>query len=449
MDVKGIKVTVVGFGRSGVSAVKLLHDKGAEVTVTDCRQEEDLKEEIRKLNRRNVKLQLGEDGVSAIEGAEMVVVSPGVPPDAPAVQSAEKKRIRIISEIELFSWFCNSPVIAITGTNGKTTTTLLSANLLNNLGYKVTACGNIGVPLTELVSKETPVVAEISSFQLERIERFRPYISVILNITPDHLDRYSDFQDYVSAKSRIFENQKPSDFTVLNADDSVVSKFSERTKANVVLFSREKNLEEGVFLSSGRIITRWKGEEKEICSTGDIKMKGAHNLENCLAVAAIGLIYDSGIEVIENTILKFPGLEHRLEYVRTVGGMDFFNDSKATNVAALAGALESFTSPIVLICGGRDKKSDYTALRKLVQDRVKSVVLFGESKEKLMNAFSKVVPCACADSFSAAFRLAAAGADSGDVVLLSPACSSFDMFRDFEERGEIFKAEVENLYKKA
>ena len=442
-----MKVTVIGFGRSGVSAAKLLHDKGAEVTVTDCQPEEDFKEEIRKLNGRNIKLQFGEDGISAIEGTEMVVVSPGVPSDAPAVQSAEKKKIRIISEIELFPWFCNSPIIAITGTNGKTTTTLLSANLLNSLGYKVTACGNIGVPLTELVDKETPVVAEISSFQLERIEKFRPYISVIINITPDHLDRYSDFQDYVSAKSRIFENQKPSDFTVLNADDSVVLKFSERTKANVVLFSRENVLEEGVFLSSGRIMTRWKGEEKEICSTGDIKMKGAHNLENCLAVAAIGLIYDSGIEVIKNTILKFPGLEHRLEYVRTVGGVDFFNDSKATNAAAVAGAIESFTSPIVLICGGRDKKSDYIVLREILQDKVKLVVLFGESKEKLMNAFSKVVPCACADSFSAAFRLAAAGADSGDVVLLSPACSSFDMFRDFEERGEIFKAEVENLYK--
>ena len=442
-----MKVTVVGFGRSGVSAVKLLHDKGAEVTVTDCRAEEDLKEEIRKLNGRNVKLQLGEGGVSAVEGAEMVVVSPGVPPDTSAVQLAERKKIRIISEIELFSWFCNSPIIAITGTNGKTTTTLLSANLLNNLGYKVTACGNIGVPLTELVDKEALVVAEISSFQLERIEKFRPYISVILNITPDHLDRYRDFQDYVSAKSRIFENQKPSDFTVLNADDSVVSKFSERTKANIVLFSRKKILEEGVFLSSGRIMARWKGEEKEICSTGDIKMKGAHNLENCLAAAAIGLIYDAGIEVIKNTILEFSGLEHRIEYVRTVGGVDFFNDSKATNAAAVAGALESFTSPIVLICGGRDKRSDYTALGVILQDRVKLVVLFGESKKKLMDAFSGIVSCVCADSFSSAFRLAAAGADSGDVVLLSPACSSFDMFRDFEERGEIFKAEVENFYK--
>ncbi len=443
------RVTVIGLGKSGISAAKLLYDKGAEVTVTDIKSEEELREEIEKLENRGVKLELGNDGRIAVRDAEMVVVSPGVPQDAPAIQLAQERTLPIISEIELFSWYCPSPIIAVTGTNGKTTTVTLIANLLKNLGKKIEVAGNIGIPLTEIIGKldeKTIVLAEISSFQLEQIERFHPYISIILNITPDHLDRYRSFQDYVNAKARLFLNQESSDWTILNADDEKVSKFADSTQAHIVRFSRAGGvLGQGVFLNSGEIVVRWEGREERICSAQDIKMRGAHNLENCFAAAAVGLIYSAKTEIIRDTISEFPGLEHRLEYVKTINGVQFFNDSKATNVSASLEALNSFTSPVILICGGRDKRGDYTVLRKALKDRVKSVILLGEAKRKMRDAFQGVVSCIEADSLRDGVQQAYSVAACSDVVLLSPACSSFDMFRDFEERGRIFKAEVENL----
>jgi UDP-N-acetylmuramoylalanine--D-glutamate ligase len=387
MDVERMKVTVIGFGKSGLSAAKLLHDKGAKVTVTDIKSEEELKEEIGRLENRKVER--------------------------------------------------------------KTTTVTLIANLLRNLGKKIEVAGNIGIPLTEIVAKldeKTIVLAEISSFQLEQIEKFRAYISIILNITPDHLDRYRSFRDYVNAKSRLLLNQESSDWAILNADDENVSKFAGSTQARVVRFSRTgKSFEEGVFLDSGEIAVRWEGEEERICSVRDIKIRGAHNLENCFAAIAVGLIYSAKVEIIKDTISEFPGLEHRLEYVKTINGIEFFNDSKATNVSASLEALNSFTSPVILICGGRDKESDYTVLRKVLKDRVKSVILLGEAKKKMKDAFGGVVPCVEADSLRDGVQQAYSAAACGDVVLLSPACSSFDMFRDFEERGKIFKAEVGKL----
>lgn len=447
--VEGMKVTVVGFGESGVSSAELLTDMGAEVTITDIKSEEELEEGIRKLEKRKVKLEMGNDGRDAVRNAEIVVISPGVPQDAPAIQLAQEMGVSIISEIELFSWYCSSPLIAVTGTNGKTTAVTLIANLLKNAGEKVEVAGNIGIPLTEIVGgldEETVVVAEISSFQLECIKRFHPYISVILNITPDHLDRYISFQDYVDAKAHLLLNQKSGDWAILNADDDEVSKLADTAQARIVRFSRGGMAsEDGVFLDSGEIVVRWEGREERVCSAQDIKMKGTHNLENCFAAVAVGLIYGAKIEIIRNTISEFPGLEHRLEYVKTINGVEFFNDSKATNVGACLGALKSFNQPVILICGGRDKRSDYTVLREVLKDRVKSVILLGEARRKMKSAFQDLVSCIEADSLRDCVRQAFSLADCGDVVLLSPACSSFDMFRDFEERGKIFKSEVQKL----
>jgi UDP-N-acetylmuramoylalanine--D-glutamate ligase len=342
--------------------------------------------------------------------------------------------------------------VAITGTNGKTTVATLVAELLNALGHNARLGGNIGTPLTELVGKlngEENVVAEVSSFQLEHIEEFHAHISVILNITPDHLDRYRDFEGYVLAKSRIFANQGKDDFAVLNADDRETSRLAGSTGAVVIHYSRKTVLEEGVFVDSGKIVTRWKGKEREIGVAADIRMRGGHNLENCLAAVAVGLIYSGDTEVMRKTVSQFPGLEHRLEYVDTVSGVAFFNDSKATNVEAVVGAVRSFECPVVLICGGRDKGSDYGALRSAAQGRVKSAILFGESREKLREIFQGAVPYVEKKSFHSVFRAAFSEASDGDAILLSPACSSFDMFKDFEERGKIFKAEVRNLGKEA
>ncbi len=450
MDVKGVKVTVLGFGKSGLAAAELLCGRGAEVAVTDCLEEENLHGRVAKLRNRKVKFFLGSDGAGAVEGADVLVVSPGVPADAPPLRLAEKKKIRIISEVELFSWFCRSPVIAITGTNGKTTTADLVAKLLGNAGYRVKLAGNIGIPLTGIVKEleaGEKVVAEISSFQLEHIEKFHPHISVLLNVTPDHLDRYGSFREYVSAKGRIFENQDKSDFAVINADDSEASGFLGRVESAAVPYSRKKDLKEGVFVNSGRIMSRWEGKEKYICSVGDIRMKGLHNIENCLAAVAVGLICGADTVSMRNTISEFPGLEHRLEHVGTVNGVGFFNDSKATNVGAVMKALGSFDCPVILICGGRDKGSDYTVLRNSVKGKVKLAVLIGEASKKLLDALGGVVHCEESESFHSAFLSAVSSALPGDVVLLSPACSSFDMFKDFEERGRIFKAEVENFSK--
>ncbi len=443
------KVTVVGFGKSGVSSAKLLADRGAEVTVTDIKSEEELEEEIRGLGNRKVKLELGNDGRAAVRDAEMVVKSPGVPQDAPAIRLAQEMGLRTISEIELFSWYCCSPLVAVTGTNGKTTAVTLIAELLRNAGKKVEVAGNIGVPLTEIVGKldeETIVVCEISSFQLENIEGFHPYISIILNITPDHLDRHISFEDYVNAKARLLSNQKGSDWSILNADDREVTRFADRTQAQIIRFSRGGMVsEDGVFLDSGEIVVRWKGREEGICSAQDIRMKGAHNLENCFAAVAVGLTYGIKSETMRDTISEFRGLEHRLEYVKTINGVEFFNDSKATNVGACLEALKSFTHPVILICGGRDKRSDYTVLRKVLKERVKSVILVGEARRKMRDAFQGIASCVEADSLGDRVRRAYSVAVSGDVVLLSPACSSFDMFRAFEERGELFKSEVQKL----
>jgi UDP-N-acetylmuramoylalanine--D-glutamate ligase len=450
MEISGKKVTVVGFGKSGLSAARLLHDKGADVTVTDCVGEEEKREQIKGLEGRNVALCLGNDGIEAVEAAELVVVSPGVPGDVSALRLAADRNIPVISEIELFSWYCRLPVVAITGTNGKTTVATLVAELLNALGHNARLGGNIGIPLTELIGKlsgEENVVAEVSSFQLEHIEKFHARVSVILNITPDHLDRYRDFEDYVLAKSRILANQGKDDFAVLNADDRETSRLAESAGAAVIRYSRKAVLEEGVFVDSGEIVTRWRGNERKIGPAADIRMRGGHNLENCLAAVAVGMIYGGDAEIMRKTVSQFPGLEHRLEYVDTVNGVAFFNDSKATNVEAVVEAVRSFECPVVLICGGRDKGSDYGALRSAAQGRVKSAVLFGESCKKLREAFQGAVPCVEEESFHSVFRAAFSAASRGDVVLLSPACSSFDMFSDFEERGKIFKAEVKNLGK--
>ncbi len=412
--------------------------------------EDDLREHVKGLEDRNVGLCLGNDGIEAVNGAEIVVVSPGVSDDAPALRLAAERNIPVISEVELFFWYCRLPGVAITGTNGKTTVATLVAELLNALGHGARLGGNVGIPLTELVGKlngEENVVAEVSSFQLEHIKEFHAHISVILNITPDHLDRYRDFEDYVLAKSRIFANQGKDDFAVLNADDRETSRLAGSTEAVVIHYSRKTVLEEGVFVDSGKIVTRWKGKEREIGLAADIRMRGGHNLENCLAAIAVGLIYGGDTKVMRKTVSQFPGLEHRLEYVDTVSGVAFFNDSKATNVEAVVEAVRSFERPVVLICGGRDKGNDYGALRSAAQGRVKSAVLFGESCEKLREAFHGAIPCVEEESFHSVFRAAFSEASHGDVVLLSPACSSFDMFSDFEERGKIFKAEVKNLGK--
>ncbi len=439
---------VVGLGKSGVASALFLKARGARVTVSDTKSEDELRGEIPKLLDAGVTVETGGHGERTFRGQDLIVVSPGVPVDVPQLAQAREQGVPVIGEIELAARFLKGRIVAITGSNGKTTTTALTGEVISMGGWESLVGGNIGTAAISLVEESTDdsyVVLEVSSFQLETIETFHPFIAVVLNITPDHLDRHSSFEAYVDAKARIFENQTGEDFAVLNADDRTCVGLASRTRARKVWFSRKKEVETGTWVRSGQIVYRDGGEEREIMPVSEIKLKGAHNLENVLAAMCAGMLVQTEPSRIRRAVQEFKAVEHRLEYVATVRGVEFYNDSKATNVDATIKALESFPANIHLILGGKDMGSDYTVLKTLLKERARRVYTIGAAAEKIESHLGGVVEVMRAGTLEAAVKRAAASAESGDVVLLAPACASFDQFDNYEHRGRVFKQTVQAL----
>ena len=348
-------------------------------------------------------------------------------------------------------WLTDSKIIGITGSNGKTTTVTLVGEMLKEDKREYQVGGNIGIPFSSIVEEVSPaglLVLELSSFQLERIEEFKPYVSSVLNVTPDHLDRHPDLESYLEAKLRILENQTKDDFAVLNADDENSFKLAQQGKCEKAFFSTRKELEQGTFLRQEQLLSRWKGKEQRIIDSSEIGIQGPHNLSNALAACAICAILRVAPESMQRALRDFKGVEHRLERVAVVSGVNFVNDSKATNVESVWYALQSVSSPIILIAGGRDKGGDFSKLRDLVKENVKALFLIGEAKEKINKALGDLAPSEYSDSLEEAVGLSLKQASGGDTVLLSPGCASFDMFRDYQHRGEVFKSSVRNLAEK-
>lgn len=448
LNLQGKRVLVVGLGKSGVASALFLKQRGARVTVSDTKTEQELAHEIPALLDRGIVVEAGHHGERTFRDEDLIVVSPGVPVDVPRLAQARKLSIPIIGEIELAARFLKGKIVAISGSNGKTTTTALAGDVISWGGWEVQVGGNIGTPAISLVAtatEDTYNVLEVSSFQLETIQTFRPYVAVVLNVTPDHLDRHRTFDAYAAAKARIFENQTARDYAVLNAEDATCVRMAAATKAQVRWFSRMRQVESGAFVRDGRIFYRDGNGEREIMPVSEIGLKGAHNVENVLAAVCVGVITECEPGRIRRAVSEFKAVEHRLEYVATIDGVDYYNDSKATNVDATIKALESFAGGIHLILGGKHKGSPYTVLNDLLRERVKRVYTIGAAAPLIENDIRGTVEIVPAGTLENAIRRAAENAAPGEVVLLAPACASYDQFQSYEERGKAFKAVVKAL----
>ncbi len=445
----GRTVSVVGLARSGVAAARLIHRLGGRVLASDSGAAASLSVEARQLERDGCRLWTGGHPDEAFDNAALVVVSPGVPLALPALTAVRARGVPIIGELELGWRVMEADLIAITGTNGKTTTTALTGELLRAQVRPTLVAGNIGTPLSEH-ALEFPadglVVAEVSSFQLESTVGFHPRVATVLNITPDHLDRHGTLERYVEAKARVFANQTVADCAVLNCDDPVTAGLASRVAGRVLWFSRLTRLEHGVFVHDGWIVAKLNGHVEPISPVAEIMLRGRHNLENVLAATACALWTGMAPEAIRRGIAGFRGVEHRIERVRDDRGIVFYNDSKGTNVASTIKALESFTEPVILIAGGKGKGQDFAPLGEAARGRVRHAILIGVDRDKLRGPLAAAgIGAEDAASMEEAVRLASAAARAGDVVLLSPACASFDMFQNFEHRGLVFKAAVRAL----
>jgi len=451
MDAKGKRVLVVGLGKSGIASAQFLASRGARVTVSDTRTQTELKGQIPALLDRGIAVETGGHGERTFRDQDLIVVSPGVPSDLPQLVRARAQGIPVIGEIELAARFLKGKIVAITGSNGKTTTTTLCGDLIASSSHRTLVGGNIGTPVILLVddsTDDTVNVIEVSSFQLETIETFHPNIAVVLNITPDHLDRHGSMEKYTAAKARVFENQTESDYSVLNLDDSGSSGLQARSKARLCWFTRKQQLtadKTGAFVRDGEIYWRSSGRDEQVMPVSEISLKGAHNLENVLAAVAVGRLCGCDAMSIRDAVRKFKAVAHRLQHVATIGGVEYYNDSKATNVDATIKAIESFPGNIHLILGGKDKDSDYTLMNHLLRERVKRVYTIGSAAEKIRSHLQSavdVLPCRMLDN---AVERAHDLAQPGDIVLLAPACSSFDQFENYEHRGRAFRSLVERL----
>ncbi len=443
VDFKGKRVTVVGMARSGVAAARALHALGAIVTVTDKKPPEELAAQVKALGSGQITVAAGGHPDRLFIGTDLVVLSPGVP-KIPQIVQARQHGVKVIGELELAWLMSGSPYIGITGTNGKSTVTTLVGLMLEQSNKKALVAGNIGNALSDdpqLLTGQDWIVAEISSFQLEDIETFRPRVATILNITQDHLDRYHDIAEYGETKARVFMNQQKDDFLVLNFDEPIVRSFAKRTSATVVPFSRLRRFNPGACVLDGHLVINGR----RICRVDEIKIRGVHNLENALAAAAVSLCAGADSRAVAAVLRKFPGLEHRLEFVREKDGITYINDSKGTNVGAVMKSVEGFTQPVILIAGGLDKGSDFSPLYDLFNKKVKLLILIGKAAGKMAQALGTATETVFATALQEAVTLASERARAGDVVLLSPACASFDMFRDFEDRGRQFKDAVKAL----
>jgi len=453
---KNSHVVVLGLARSGESAARLLCELGASVLISDQKNEEQLVNIVSVLRSEypQIRFHLGGHPEEIFRSADLVVLSPGVPANMPVLEIARKRGVPVIGEVELAYNVCRSPVIAITGTKGKSTTSTLAGQILSK-GFKkgnVIVAGNIGTPLSKYVlglSESDLLVLEISSFQLETTLNFRPKVSVILNIMQDHIDRHSDLKEYITAKHRIFANQTQDDYTILNADDERSYACASLTRAKVIFYSSTKKLDSGVYMENGKITAHLNDANTiSICGDDELRISGRHNLENALAATAIGLLYGVTSDDIRNVLNSFTGLEHALEFVSEVNGVRFINDSKATNVISLKAALESMDGRIILIIGGRDKGNDYTSVISLIKDKVPDMIIIGESAEKIQDSLGSFTRSHKAATMKDAIYKAFEVAHPGDSVLLSPACASFDMFTDYAERGRIFKETVQTFFSK-
>ena len=450
-DIVGKRISVIGAARSGVAAAVLLKQRGAHVFVSDNQSPEKIHTRIEELHSMGIDCEVGRHSDKVFD-ADLLVISPGVRSDSPVVEQSRKKGIPVVSELELASWFCTAPIIAVTGSNGKTTTTTLLGRMFADAKRAHIVGGNIGTAFSSLVSglgREAVAVLEVSSFQLDYLESFHPAVSVILNITPDHLDRYGgSFESYSGSKCRVFENQTAADYFIYCLDDEETRRqVSSRTGLRVRLlpFSAVSHPAEGAFLDGGKLVTVIAGERTEIMEASAISIKGVHNLYNAMAASLAARIMGIAAPSIRATLKNFKGVEHRLEPVRDVRGVRYINDSKATNVASVWYALQAYREPIVLLLGGRDKGNDYSALAPSVKAHVKAIVAIGESAEKVTMSFRDIVNVVSAPSMPEAVRSAAALASPGDIVLLSPACASFDWFENYEHRGREFKRCVNEL----
>jgi UDP-N-acetylmuramoylalanine--D-glutamate ligase len=450
MELKNKRVLVVGLGKSGLSAAMFLRAQGARVTVSDTRSAVALAKEIPALLEAGIMVESGGHGLLTFRRQDLIVVSPGVPMDTPEVKQTKAFGMPIIGEVELASRFLQGQIVAITGSNGKTTTTTLVGKIFSNAGLATLVGGNIGLPVIDLVEKSTPEttsVLEVSSFQLETIEEFHPHIAVVLNITPDHLDRHGSFENYVAAKTRITERQGAGDFLVLNAEDKTTQMVATKTKAQIYWFSGRRPIKQGAFMHGESIVfvAREGAKAEPVMPVSEIHLKGSHNVENVLAAVCAARLAGISAEVIRRAVGDFKAVEHRLELVKSVHGVEFYNDSKATNVDAAMKAVASFSGGIHLILGGKDKDSDYGTMSDLLKERVKAVYTIGSAAEKIERQLHGVVKMVQAGTMQTAVQAAAKAAVAGDVVLLSPACSSFDQFENYEHRGRVFRQIVDGL----
>ena len=450
-DIQGKRATVIGAARSGMAVARLLASAGARVLLSELGAAPQAQRAA--LEASGVTVESGGHSRRALE-ADIFIISPGVPTTAPIVRAAQGAGLAILSELEVASWFCEAPLIAITGSNGKTTTTSLLGYVFTNAGRDTVIAGNIGEPLSTCVrdiSKEAVVVLEVSSFQLDHIETFRPRVSVLLNITPDHLDRYGgDYSRYAQSKLRIFRNQRDDDVLVYNYDDTLVREHVERfgttNDVRSIPFSYRESLQKGASLRDGAIILRVHRREEYLMEARDLALQGRHNLHNSMAAAVAARVLDVQCDVLRESLQSFEGVPHRLEFVREYDGVRYINDSKATNVNALWYALESFREPVVLLAGGRDKGNDYSSLKPLVSSNVRALIGFGESADTVIRELGHLAESAAAvATLEEATLRARQSARPGDVVLLSPACSSFDLFESYTHRGETFKRLVQRF----
>lgn len=448
MEIKGKNISVIGAVRSGIGAAKLIKKLGGIPFVSDSSDSEKLRQSTQLLSSEGIAFELGGHS-ERVYNCKMMVISPGVPSDSEIIKNARLKKIKIISEIELAAAFCKGNIIAITGTNGKTTTTTLCGYLFNHCGVKTYTAGNIGIAFSEIaldVNENEFVALEVSSFQLDFIEKFKPKVAIILNITPDHLNRYAHkYEKYAESKLRIFENQDQSDFLILNKDSKDLTSFFRGSGSIIVHFTTTNKKIDGCWAENQNVFCEIVGYEKFKCNREDIFIPGEHNLSNAMAVICAAKIFGLSSEKIIEALRSFNGVEHRLEFVREIDGVKYINDSKGTNVDSVWFALKSFDAPLFLILGGQDKGNDYNQIKDLVVAKVKKIYAIGSSAEIVFNFFHSLVKVEIKDSLEAAVLTANQEAREGEVVLLSPACASFDMFENYGHRGEIFKKAVYNL----
>lgn len=446
--VEGRHVTVAGMARTGLAMAKLLQQRGAHVFVTEIKPLDEVLAQAKELSEAGIRFEAGGHTERALAEVDYLVISPGIPATTPFIRQVQELDIPIFSEIEVTSWLCPATIIAITGSNGKSTTTAWVAHILNRAGHRAVATGNIGSPFATDVaalSSDDFAVVEVSSFQLEFTDTFKPRVAAILNITPDHLDRYGDFSDYMEAKYRIADSQDRSDFLVLNADDVHTTNprlWGEPTK---LLFSAKRNVGPGVSVAGGELVYEIQSGSGNICAISEIGIPGPHNLANAAAATAMCLAVGLEPAEIAEGLNSFKGIEHRLEAAGDIRGVHFVNDSKATNVDSVNFALQSMAAPIILIMGGRDKGGDFTTLAGPISEKVKLLVLIGEAQDLIAKALEDTVEMVRAGNLLEAVHICFDKADAGDTVLLSPACASFDQFTDFEDRGRRFKQAVREL----